>query len=294
MKAQQISVVISTYDDPINFLGQCINSLLYQKEIYEIIVVDSSKSEEIKKFCHSLNNNNENNKINYIFTPPKGLSDARNKGINIAKKNIVAFTDSDCIVDKNWAENICVSFDAIDNVAIVGGKIIPRWISMPNKILYKSAIGQGFYSLFDMGDKLKDVDQIYGGNFAIDKNLIVGSLFLTELGRSKENGKENLLCGEETMLCKHVKKDNLKIIYNPNTVVWHQIPTERSNFKWMWKRMYYGGISRAVVGGGPTPNEVDISYNIYDSIFLIIFIVPYLCGLFSGLLQKDIAKKIIR
>lgn len=266
----EISVVISTYDDPINFVDQCLKSLLYQKRIHEIIVVDSSRKDDIKKLCESF----KNEKINYVHTPPRGLSDARNKGMSIARKYIVAFTDADCIVDKNWADNIFVSFGDKKDVAIVGGKVLPRWISKPNNILYNSAIAQGFYSLFDMGEELKEVDQIFGGNFAIERHLVTDQFFSTELGRRKGD----LLGGEETQLCMEVKMKKLKIIYNPLAVVLHQIPDERSKFKWMWKRMYYGGINRATVGGAPTPKTVNVGYNLYDIIFLTIFIVPYLYG----------------
>lgn len=277
MKDNKISVIISTYDDPIDFVEKCLDSLLSQEKVNEIIIVDSSKKGYIKEFCQSLNVNN----INYIFTPPKGLSDARNKGMEIVKNNIVAFTDSDCIVDRNWADNICKSF--ADNVAIVGGKVLPKWMSRPNKILHNSAIAQGFYSSFDMGEELKDVDQIFGGNFAINKNLITNKLFLTELGRKKEN----LLCGEEIMLCRQIKDVGLKIIYNPLAIVWHQIPEERSKLKWMWRRIYYGGITRAMVGGRPTPKTVNfISYNLYDIPFLMIFIAPYMYGFFKTRFEK--------
>lgn len=269
-----ISVITSTYDDPITFVDQCLTSLLSQEKVCEIIIVDSSRKDEIKKFCHSLGNS----KINYIYTPPKGLSDARNKGMSITKKNIIAFTDADCIVDNNWADNIFLSFKTKDT-AIVGGKVLPMWISKPNRILYNSAIAQGFYSSFDMGEELKEVHQIFGGNFAINKNLVTGQFFSPELGR----GKGNLLGGEETQLCREVEMKKLKIIYNPLAIVLHQIPEERSKMKWMWKRMYYGGINRMAVGGRPTPKVVNISYNLYDAIFLIIFIVPYIYGLFNGL-----------
>jgi glycosyltransferase involved in cell wall biosynthesis len=277
LKNLKISVIVCTYDDPIDFLCQCMNSLLPQERICEIVIVDSSKKDDIKKLCDSLNNI----KIKYIYTVPKGLSDARNKGVRSSIKDIVAFTDADCIVDDNWAENIGNSFSK--DTAIVGGKILPKWLSKPNKILLNSAIAQGFYSSFDMGDKMEEVDQIFGGNFAINKNL-TGQLFETELGRKKEN----LLSGEETELCQRIKSKGLKIIYNPLVLVWHQIPKERTKFKWMLKRIYYGGISRALVGGMPNPKVVKyLNYNIYDMIFLTIFSIPYLYGIFKGELVKN-------
>lgn len=277
MNTDGISVVVSTYDDPIGFVSQCLNSLLHQETISDIVVVDSSKKDDIKRLCISL----DNDKINYIYTPPKGLSDARNKGIKIAKKDIVAFTDADCIVDKSWAKNICGSFS--ENVAIVGGKILPKWIVIPNKILLNSAIAQGFYSSFDMGEELKEVPQIFGADFAINKKLTEDQIFLSQLGRRKEN----LLCGEELDFCKRVKANNLKIIYNPSMVVWHQIPEERTKFGWIWNRMYYGGITRAMLGGQPTPKTVNfVSYNFYDILFLAIFTAPYLYGMLSTKMKQ--------
>lgn len=271
-----ISVILSTYDDPTNFVDQCINSLLPQKEIYEIIVVDSSKKDDIKKFCQSINSDTSANNdidIRYIYTPPRGLSDARNKGIDSSRKDIVAFTDVDSIVDKNWAKNVYNSITG--DIAVVGGKVLPKWISTPNKILYKSAIAQGFYSSFDMGEEQKEVDQIFGGNFAINKRL-TNQLFSTKFGRKSKN----LLGGEELEFCRRVKANNLKVIYNPEMIVLHQIPIERTKFRWMWKRMYYGGIMRATLGGKPTPKTVNFtSYNFYDIIFLSIFMIPYSYGL---------------
>ena len=291
MEERGISVVVSTYDDPMNFVRQCVDSILPQKNVGEIIIVDSSKKDEIRTFCKYLGND----KINYVHVPPRGLSDARNKGVEIAKNDIVAFTDSDCIIDENWAYNICISFGLFNNsftdslvysptkdVAIVGGKVLPKWLSKPNKILLNSVIAQGFYSLFDMGEELKEVEQIFGGNFAIDKNLITGKLFSTDVGRKKGN----LLGGEESMLCMHTRDIGLKIIYNPKIVVWHQIPEERSKSSWMWKRLYYGGINRASVGGKPTPRVVNSPYNICDAVFLMIFITPYIYGFIKTRLEK--------
>ncbi len=270
MDIDKISVIVSTYDDPINLVDQCLNSLLSQEKINEIIIIDSSKKEDIKKFCHRINTD----KIRYVYTSPKGLSEARNEGIRASKKNIVAFTDTDCIVDVNWAENISISFS--ENVAIVGGKVLPKWMVKPNKIFFNSSIAQGFYSLFDMGNDLKEVDQIFGGNFAIKKSLIKDQNFLTHIGRRKEN----LLCGEEIDFCRRIKKKNLKIIYNPNAIVWHQIPIERTKFKWMCKRMYYSGITRAMLGGKPTPRTIEyINYNIYDIFFIVFFSIPYALGI---------------
>ena len=47
---------------------------------------------------------------------------ARNKALSIAKGNIIAFTDSDCIPDKDWLKN---GVDALksNNVSRIGGAV---------------------------------------------------------------------------------------------------------------------------------------------------------------------------
>lgn len=267
-----ISVVVCTYDDPIKLFDECIYSLLSQDKLEEIIVIDSSKSDIIKNACEM----KKDERIKYVYMTPSGLSDARNKGIILSRKDIVAFTDSDCIVDNNWIKNIRQSFNK-KHIAVVGGKVLPKWISRPNKLFYNSAIAQGFYSLFDMGPNVIYVEQIFGGNFAINKKLITNQNFLRELGRRKEN----LLCGEEIDFCRKIIANELKILYNPSIIVWHQIPEDRIKIKWMWKRTYYSGITRAMLGGRPTPKVVNyVKYNIYDILFLVLFILPYLYGIF--------------
>lgn len=276
-----MSVVVCTYDDPIELFEKCMSSLLTQSIIKELIIIDSSINSLIKDFCVG------HEKMKYYYTPPRGVSEAKNEGVIHSSYDIVAFTDSDCIVDEKWAENLYASFSG--NIAIVGGKIYPKWLSKPNKILSNSAIVQGFYSFFDMGNQLKEVEMIFGGGFAINKSLIKGQIFSSNLRK-----KDNLICGEETTLCRRVRDEKLKVIYNPSVIIWHQIPKERANFGWLAKRLYYGGISRVIAGGKPTPKAVNISYNLYDIIFLIIFIIPYICGLFNGsfiVLKEKLSKE---
>lgn len=287
-----ISIVICTFNDPIDIVHSCIYSLLDQ-DVDEIVIVDSSTIDNIKNYvenmCNVLKEDNDGKidkpNIRYIRAFPKTcLSEARNIGISESVGNIIAFTDTDCIIHKNWAKNIYDSFKD-KNIAVVGGKVLAIWLSK-KKMFSRSTIAQGFYSLFDMGEQLKPVDQIFGCNFAINKSLLTrefgSQLFSTDLGR---RGKE-LISGEESKLCKDVIDKNLNIIYNPNVVVWHQIPKKRTTFGWMWKRMYFGGFSRSAAGGKFTPRVVNKPYNVYDIIFLSIFIIPYVCGYIKSNLRK--------
>lgn len=101
----QLSVIIASYNSGKTIEG-CLASLKNQEtdKGFEIIVVDSSTDGTTilveEKFPE----------VNlYKFHERKFCGDARNFGISVAKGEIIAFTDADCIADRNWIENILKS-----------------------------------------------------------------------------------------------------------------------------------------------------------------------------------------
>ena len=79
----------------------CLDSLLnvdYPKEEIEIVVVDDGSIDNTKNIVGSYK------KINLVSQEHKGPAAARNLGIKSSRGDIVVFTDSDCVVPKNWIE----------------------------------------------------------------------------------------------------------------------------------------------------------------------------------------------
>lgn len=113
-----ISVVIATYNR-VNLLTRLLDELINQtidKEEYEIIVIDDGSTDETSKVM--MEYINKYNNIKYIKQNNKGPARARNKGIQMAKGDIVAFTDDDCIPDDNWLEIVKLKF--AENNALIG------------------------------------------------------------------------------------------------------------------------------------------------------------------------------
>lgn len=116
-----ISVVISTINRP-NKIASCLNSILDSKYTnFEIIVVDQSNDSKTKNVIEKLTTK----KICYYQIRYRGLSKARNFGIQKARGNIIAFTDDDCIAHKSWLETITEAFQENKDAVGVFGKTLP-------------------------------------------------------------------------------------------------------------------------------------------------------------------------
>lgn len=86
----RISVIIPTYNRA-NFVLEAVQSVLQQTvKPHEIIVVDDGSTDNTKHVLKPWIKN-----INYIHQNNKGVSAARNVGINTAKEEWLAFLDSD-------------------------------------------------------------------------------------------------------------------------------------------------------------------------------------------------------
>ena len=102
MEDELISVIVPIYNVE-KYLKNCIESILNQtyKNI-EIILVDDGSPDNCGKICDEYSQKDK--RIIVIHKENGGLSDARNKGLDIAKGKYVTFIDSDDFVEHNYIE----------------------------------------------------------------------------------------------------------------------------------------------------------------------------------------------
>ncbi|MDP2656184.1 MAG: glycosyltransferase family 2 protein [bacterium] len=118
MDTTSCSIVVCTYNR-LGYLKKCIPALLdINFSQYEIVVVDDGSSDNTVDFLNSLSNE----KIRVIrHAYNKGLSEARNTGIANARYDIIAFTDDDCVVTKDWLTALVGGFEN-ENIGLVIGQ----------------------------------------------------------------------------------------------------------------------------------------------------------------------------
>lgn len=120
MENKFVSIIIPTYQDW-QRLSLCLDALSKQtflKEMFEVIVI----------------NNDPNDNVPPDFPLPEGYKiiteekpgsyAARNTGLKVAKGEIIGFTDSDCIPDKNWIKNAVNYLINNESCSRIGGNIL--------------------------------------------------------------------------------------------------------------------------------------------------------------------------
>lgn len=116
-----ISVIIGTKNRP-RHLQRCLTAFynsFYQD--FEVIVVDQSRD----RTAYGAFKDIQDTRFMYIQECAKGKSNALNRGITIAQGDIIAFTDDDCRVDKNWIVSILDFFTHHPSACGVFGKTLP-------------------------------------------------------------------------------------------------------------------------------------------------------------------------
>ncbi len=126
MDTPHTSIILPVYNSE-KTLALCLDSLVsldYPNEKLEIIVVNNNSTDTTRDIIGRY-------RVKYLFEPKKGAPAALNTGIQNSHGEIIAFTHSDCAVEKNWIKNIVKGFTE-SNIGGCGGEVLsynPRsWI----------------------------------------------------------------------------------------------------------------------------------------------------------------------
>jgi glycosyltransferase involved in cell wall biosynthesis len=100
----KVSIVVPAYNEE-NYIGLCLDSLVNQEEhADEIIVVDNNCSDRTVEIARQYKH------VRVVKETIQGMTPARNKGFNSVQHEIIARTDADTSVPKNWVKKIKKEF----------------------------------------------------------------------------------------------------------------------------------------------------------------------------------------
>ena len=119
MQQKYVTIIIPTYNDW-ERLALCISALAvqtYPRDSFEVIIVNNKPDDNIP-VDFTLPDN-----FQVVAEVKPGSYAARNKGLSLARGEIVGFTDSDCIPDPDWIKNAVLYFEMHNNCSRIAGKI---------------------------------------------------------------------------------------------------------------------------------------------------------------------------
>ncbi len=122
----EISVVIASYNRA-SWLQKCLFSLVtqdYNPDNFEIIIVNDGSTDNTEEVLRNFQKNTLL-QVKIISHENCGVSASRNRGIEEARGEIIAFTDDDCVVPPQWLSQISKQFSLADNkkTAGIGGPL---------------------------------------------------------------------------------------------------------------------------------------------------------------------------
>lgn len=199
-----VSVIIPVFNNS-KALKKCLEALenqTYLKSLYEVIVIDNGSDEDIKplvaQFCQAF--------ATYESRP--GSYVARNKGIFLARGEVTAFTDSDCIPAPDWIEKGVANLLRVSNCGLVAGKV---------EFLFKNPNEPTAVELYDSVNFLQQQKYIEEMKFGATANLFTWKSVINDVGFFNDTLKS----GADREWGQRVFSAGYKQIYADDTCVAH-------------------------------------------------------------------------
>jgi len=238
-----VSVIVSTRDRP-KPLQSCLRSLMaLHYPHYEVIVVDNAPStNETEDYVQQTYG--DVSRVHYIREDRPGLSLARNRGMTVAKGEILAFTDDDVVVDAYWLLELVRSFSITDNVACVTGLVLPLELETLAQFWFEEYIGGSLSNrwftrrIFDRTKRhvhlLRPGEHGGGSNMAFTAAFLrsVGG-FDPALGAGRKVGG-----GEDHAALFLAIARGYKLVHEPASLVYHM---HRRDYATLQKQIYHFG-----------------------------------------------------
>lgn len=240
-----VSVVISTLHNDEAAMATAARVLEGAYKNLDIIIVDNSDSAEplATKVAHRFS---DEIRVRHVLERRRGLSRARNKGLEVARGDIIVFTDDDVIVDRFWVTKIVEAFDLTSNVGCVTGSIIPAQLETPAQELLEQFGGfnKGFSAeIFNLTDHHRP-EPLYpydAGRFGSGANIAFKRVCIDEIGGFANHLGVGTATwgGEDLDVLRRTITAGYTLVYVPSALMWHRHRRSYNALRW---QMYRYGV----------------------------------------------------
>lgn len=164
-----ISIIIPAYNAR-HYLNRCLTSIVYQTyRDWECIIVDDGSSDDTYEYAKKLVGNN--NRFFFMKQENRGVSEARNAGLAVARGEMICFVDAD-----DWCEPTMLA------LLVAGAKAHPEAgrIAAPQRICDEASKQRFVWDITPTGILKPDNPTIFAGPLC-DVGHVNGNLYVKKL-----------------------------------------------------------------------------------------------------------------
>ena len=219
----RISVVVCSYNGARTLRDCCEGLLRLEYPDFEVIVVDDGSTDETAAIAHEYG-------FRVISTPNRGLSSARNTGLDAATGEIVAYLDDDAWPDPDWLTYLAAAFGSSDHAGVGGPNIPPPGKGLVADCVAAAPGGPIHVLLTD-----EEAEHIPGCNMAFrtDRLRAIGGfdpVFRT--------------AGDDVDVCWRIQQRGWSLGFSPAAMVWHH---RRNSIGAYWRQQRGYGKAEALL-----------------------------------------------
>src|SRR5262249_6835143 len=195
-----VSVVVCTYSGG-RTLAQCLNSLrALDYPDYEVIVVDDGSTDDTPAVLDRFP------EVRVVRQPNRGLSVARNAGLEAARGAIIAYTDDDCFADADWLNHLVYQLQRSGADSVGGPNLTPP----DGRLAACVAASPGQPAHVLESDQV--AEHIPGCNMAFRREALLAINGFDPLYRK---------AGDDVDVCWRLQQTGRWITFAPGAFVWH-------------------------------------------------------------------------
>ncbi len=219
----RISVIVCTYNGA-RTIRDCLEGLdKLDYPNFEVIVVDDGSKDATAAIAQEYN-------VRLIRTENRGLSNARNTGLQAATGEIVAYIDDDAYPDPHWLTYLAATFLRTKHAGVGGPNIAPPDDNPIAECVANSPGGPMHVLLSD-----REAEHIPGCNMAFRKDC------LQAIGGFDPQFR---VAGDDVDVCWRLRQRGWTLGFNPAAMVWHH---RRNSIVAYWKQQKNYGKAEALL-----------------------------------------------
>ncbi|MBO3810225.1 MAG: glycosyltransferase [Candidatus Brockarchaeota archaeon] len=206
--AVKVSIIIPVKNN-VDLLEKClasIRSLDFPTNILDVVVVDGGSNDGSVEVAEKFG-------CRVIIEDKSIISYARDLGVKHASGEFIAFTDSDCIVDKGWLKELLKCFEG-DGIAAVGG---PN-LTPENESDFGKSVGDVFAFLSKAGPRY---GLEAGEAMEIHHNPTCNVMYRRGVLEEVGGFNHKLVTVDDEELDYRIRRRGYRILYTPKAIVYH-------------------------------------------------------------------------